>query len=531
MSTQFNSSLPIILGQKRNNDLQFIHFLKVKRGIKFLIEGFKSIPPITRYITFICLGIFSIQLVLMGFSIDHRLYFELYSMNSPKFYPHQIFTSSFAHDDVSHIVFNLVYFCLLGSICEKLIRKHYIRLIIFTIFIDTSFWMLLDPVGGVLGLSGVISAILVVLLLSRNSLPILLNFTIKLLCLVFILADVILVMMGILDIKFDEKTRTALLHCVGFSAGIMYMTIYVFYHRFKESRFYPYFLVKKLKLIGGKIKLKMIQLIKRRIAKIRAFFTRKNLISKVKTATFVLIAINVSIHVLHEVIFANFGFKLNDFLSSYSFFNDNFHVFSILTANLAHIDWDHLFWNMLFFVLVGFAVESRLGTKKYLLIILVSGLFSSFIFHSHDVFVQQEIATILKQNNIKDSDVQLTKNFEVDTKNSAIFKKVKGIKAYDISEKIRFGKGCSKGFSGCLFGAMMAYLIIFHYKRLLLNLIILLQIALNINSLVENDFFYSTTQLVHLGGALVGLVFVVLTFYLDKRRKFELASPLPYRIG
>jgi len=279
------------------------------------------------------------------------------------------------------------------------------------------------------------------------------------------------------------------------------------------------------------LKRKMVNSALSLLLKIKNFFTLTTLISKVKTATFVLIVINVLIHVLHEIIYSNFGFKLNDFLSSYSFYNDNFHLFSIVTANLAHINWDHLFWNMLFFVLVGFAVESRLGTKKYLLIILVSGLFSSFIFHSHDVFVQQESSTILRQNNIKDSDVQFTKNFEVDTKNSAIFKKVKGIKAYDISEKIRFGKGCSKGFSGCLFGAMMAYLIIFHYKRLLLNLIILLQIALNINSLVENDFFYSTTQLVHLGGALVGLVFVVLTFYLDKRRKFELASPLPYRIG
>jgi membrane associated rhomboid family serine protease len=49
---------------------------------------------------------------LMGLSINHRLYFELYSPNSPKFFLHQIFTYSFSHDDVSHIVFNLVYFCL-----------------------------------------------------------------------------------------------------------------------------------------------------------------------------------------------------------------------------------------------------------------------------------------------------------------------------------------------------------------------------------------------------------------------------------
>jgi membrane associated rhomboid family serine protease len=446
-------------------------------------------------------------------------------MNNPKFYLHQIFTSSFAHDDLSHIAFNLVYFCLLGSICEKLIGKHYIRLIILTIFIDVSFWMLLDPKGGALGLSGVISSILVLLLLMRNNLPVLLNFAIKFLCLTFIIADIANVIMDIYNNKFDDKTATSILHCVGFIAGFIFMTIYSTYYRFKASRFYPYFLIEKLKFIGGKLKSKIIQLIKRRIAKTRAFFTPKYIMSKVKTATFVLIAINVSIHVLHEFIFANFGFKLNNFLSSYSFYNHNFHVFSIVTANLAHIDWDHLFWNMLFFVLVGFAVENRLGTKKYLLIILVSGLFSSVIFHAHDVFVQQEIATILKQNNIKDSDVQLTKNFEVDTKNSAIFKKVKGIKAYDISEKIRFGKICGKGFSGCLFGVMMAFLILFHYKRPLLNLVILLlQMTLNVKVLIENDLFYSTTELVHIGGALVGLVFVSLIMISDYRRNKYIIS-------
>jgi hypothetical protein len=152
--------------------------------------------------------------------------------------------------------------------------------------------MLLDPVGGVLGLSGVISAILVVLLLSRNSLPILLNFTIKLLCLVFILADVILVMMGILDIKFDEKTRTALLHCVGFSAGFLYMLIYVFYHRFKASRFYPTRMVSFFGRVIEFLKRKMVNSALSLLLRIKNFFTLATLKSYVRTATFWLIVVN-----------------------------------------------------------------------------------------------------------------------------------------------------------------------------------------------------------------------------------------------
>jgi hypothetical protein len=219
-------------------------------------------------------------------------------MNSPKFYLHQIFTSSFAHDDLSHIAFNLVYFCLLGSICEKLIGKHYIRLIILTIFIDVSFWMLLDPKGGALGLSGVISSILVLLLLMRNNLPVLLNFAIKFLCITFILADITNVVMDINNNKFDDKTATSILHCVGFSAGFIFMSIYSTYYRFKASRFYPFFLMGKLKFIGGKLKSKIIQLVKRRIDKISAIFNIKNSNGKVSSFFYTVKTMKIQILIL-----------------------------------------------------------------------------------------------------------------------------------------------------------------------------------------------------------------------------------------
>jgi len=292
MITQPHSSLPLVVNQKRDKELQFINFLRVKRGIKFVIEGFKSIPPITRCITFICLGIFSIQLVMMGLSIDHRLYFELYSLNSPKFYLHQILTSSFAHDDVYHIGMNLVYFCLLGSFCEKLIGKHYLGLILFTIFIDTSFWLLLDAKGGVLGLSGIISSILILMLLMRNNLPVLINFVIKFLCLVFVSLEIIRVIQGILDIKFDERTRSAFLHCVGFTAGFLYMIIYVIYNRFKASRFYPTRIVSFIGRIFEFLKRKSRNGLHSVLQRIKNFFTIATLKSYARTATFWLIVVN-----------------------------------------------------------------------------------------------------------------------------------------------------------------------------------------------------------------------------------------------
>jgi membrane associated rhomboid family serine protease len=499
----------------------------VKRGIKFLIEGFKSIPPITRYITFICLGIFSIQLILMVFSIDHRLYFELYSPNSPKFFLHQIFTYSFSHDDVSHIVFNLVYFCLLGSICEKLLGKHYIRLIIFTIFIDTVFWMLLNSTGGVLGLSGVVSAILVVLLLSRNSLPILLNFTIKLMCLVFILADVILVMMGILDIKFDEKTRTALLHCVGFSAGIMYMTIYVFFQRFRVSRFYPTRMVSFFVRIIEFLKRKMVNSALSLLLRIKNFFTLATLKSYVRTATFWLIVVNSILFLIHVIISEFSDFKFNQYLASYNLQSENFKVFTLITSNFSHVNFEHIFWNLFLFMLVGFAVERRLGVKKYLFIITLSCFSSSFFFHVEDYFIQKEMAVIMQQHKLKDSDIKFTTDKDIDYKNSSIFKKLKHDKAEDICIKYRTSKMCSLGFSGCLFAIMACCLVLFHYKKPLVNLIVLFFLVANYLVFLETNLFDQFTPLVHLIGAIVGFIFTV-TILISEYRKRKFISQLKY---
>lgn len=526
MITQPHSSLPLVVNQKQDNELQFISFLRVKRGIKFIIEGFKSMPPITRYITFICLGIFSIQLVLMGFSIDHRLYFELYSMNSPKFYLHQIFTYSFSHDDVSHIVFNLVYFCLLGSICEKLIGKHYIRLIIFTIFIDTVFWMLLNSTGGVLGLSGVISAILVVMLFTRNSLPILLNFTLKLLCLVFVLADVIIVLMdlnlviiGVVDIKFDEKSTTAFLHCVGFSAGFLYMLIYVFFHRFKASRFYPTRMVSFFGRVIEFLKRKMVNSTVSLFLRIKNFFTIATLKSYVRTATFWLIVVNTLLFLIHLIISEYSDFKFNDYLSSYNIHSENFHLFTLITSNFSHADFDHIFWNLLLFMLVGFAVERRLGVKKYLFIITLSSFSSSFFFHIEDYFIQKEMAVIMQQHKLKDSDIKFTPDKEIDYKNSYIFKKLKHDKAEDICRKYRYSKMCARGFSGCLFAIMACCLVLFHYKKPFVNLIVLFFLVVNYLLFLETNLFDQFTPVVHLIGALVGFVFTLIILYNEYQKR------------
>ncbi len=246
-----------------------------------------------------------------------------------------------------------------------------------------------------------------------------------------------------------------------------------------------------------------------------------------RTATFWLITVNSLLFLIHVIISEYSDFKFNDYLSSYNIYSENFKVFTLITSNFSHANFEHIFWNSLLFMLVGFAVERRLGLKKYVLIITISSFSSSFLFHIDDYFVQKEIAAILKQYKLIESDIKFTPTKEVDVKNSSIFKKLNHDKAWDISHKFGFSKGNSKGFSGCLFAIMACFLVLFHYKRFVLNLIVLFFIAMNIIVLFEKNLFEHFTQVVHLGGVVVGIIFTAVVLITEYRKR-KFISQLKY---
>jgi len=58
--------------------------------------------------------------------------------------------------------------------------------------------------------------------------------------------------------------------------------------------------------------------------------------------------------------------------------SDYFKPFQLVTHMFIHADIGHLFFNMLFLVFLGPMVEDTLGSKKFLIVYLAAGLFSSF---------------------------------------------------------------------------------------------------------------------------------------------------------
>jgi membrane associated rhomboid family serine protease len=80
---------------------------------------------------------------------------------------------------------------------------------------------------------------------------------------------------------------------------------------------------------------------------------------------------------------------------------------------------------------------------------------------------------------------------------------------------------CARGFSGCLFAVMACFLVLFYYKKLLVNLIVLFFIVVNFLLFLESTLFDQFTPVVHLIGAIVGFIFTAVVLALEyKKRKF-----------
>jgi membrane associated rhomboid family serine protease len=283
MNTKENPFLPVLFSETAKNQLPIISFFRVKKNLCYLISAFKSLPPVIRTVTSICLVLFLVQLISFeGFGFNFNELTEIYFIKNEKFNLFQIFTFSFTHKDIFHIIWNLVFFILIGTICEKIIgTRLLISLIFTTISINIIGVQITSPEGGSMGLSVILSAILVVLFLVRNNLETTLNFSIKFLCLIMIFNDSLFLLLGFLDNKSGSEISTYYLHFLGFVSGFVFVFGYNLLFKFKNSRFYPKRLIGKLELSARKLKSIIILIIKRTIDKIRDFLNIKNLNGKV----------------------------------------------------------------------------------------------------------------------------------------------------------------------------------------------------------------------------------------------------------
>ena len=87
-----------------------------------------SLPPVTKALILICVGVFSAQYLLPG--VLEGL-FALWPVQSGRFMPWQLLSYSFLHGDPAHLFFNMLALWMFGAEIERLWgRKRYMQFLL-----------------------------------------------------------------------------------------------------------------------------------------------------------------------------------------------------------------------------------------------------------------------------------------------------------------------------------------------------------------------------------------------------------------
>lgn len=105
-----------------------------------------------------------------------------------------------------------------------------------------------------------------------------------------------------------------------------------------------------------------------------------------KTVKYILL-INIIIYIISYILYSNNSNLIENFVL-YPILNKNFHVYQLLSYSFLHGSFLHLFSNMFVLILLGQRIEKELGSKKFIIIYLVSGIIAGL---SHNILSKYSV--------------------------------------------------------------------------------------------------------------------------------------------
>ena len=183
----------------------------------------KQIPIVTKVLITISVIIFLLNACFIFFGINLNNYLGLFHYSNDKFHIFQLLTFSFTHSlDPFHLIYNSMYLLLFGSICETLLKKYFLILIIFSVFVNILGTQLIVHNTNYIGLSTIGFSIMACFLLLKNNLTPIINFSLKLMISLMILQEMFLVVKNFKNSSFDSEFYSSYAHMLGIAVGIVF---------------------------------------------------------------------------------------------------------------------------------------------------------------------------------------------------------------------------------------------------------------------------------------------------------------------
>lgn len=152
-----------------------------------------DIPIVTRSILIISIVFYIINVIFFINDINLNNYIGLYHFSNENFNIFQIFTFSFSHDiKITHLLYNCLYFILIGAECERILKRRFLWFILITIIVNVIGIQLISNVSNnFAGLSTIVYASFSCFILLKNQLNASLSFALKTFCFLFVFDECI----------------------------------------------------------------------------------------------------------------------------------------------------------------------------------------------------------------------------------------------------------------------------------------------------------------------------------------------------
>ena len=219
-----------------------------------------------------------------------------------------------------------------------------------------------------------------------------------------------------------------------------------------------------------------------------------------------LIIANVIIFIAQRM-FSGSGFYLEQYFAEHHFMSPDFRPHQLLTAVFMHGSWGHLFGNMLALFFFGSKLEMVWGAKRFLQFYLICGIGASLI-SSGVTF----LATFPRIEEL-DAAMQLASGDQYNLL---------------LEERMNLTGGISLGASGAVFGILAAAAYLFPNDIIYIDLFIpmkmkwmaLLYGGIELLMAIQNNPNDQVGHVAHLGGGLVGFLFVYFGYRRNNKRYY-----------
>ncbi|MFI5153476.1 MAG: rhomboid family intramembrane serine protease [Chitinophagales bacterium] len=213
-----------------------------------------------------------------------------------------------------------------------------------------------------------------------------------------------------------------------------------------------------------------------------------------------LIIINVLVFLAQQAFARNPNFSIENYFALHDLHSAFFRPHQLVTYMFLHGGWDHIFFNMFALWMFGAILENFWGSKRFLLFYIACGIGSGLL---HLLVLYQEMRPIAEQ--LSHAPIALQQEVMYDP-NFAL-------------------NGATLGASGAVFGCLAAFgylfpnslIYLYFFVPIKAKWFVLIYAGMELFLGVRNSAGDNVAHWAHLGGALVGILFVLYWKRNDRR--------------